>query len=122
MENFSDPLPLSSLYRRGQRRPLLACHGCWRRGVGRSLSGTLGIIVLGLSAVSGCIHPNIPSVRYGPAGPDLVTPDTVIPEAVTPDAAGGFFSPPAEEMEKPPEVPWPRFHPLPTRPVLGPPG
>lgn len=83
---------------------------------------------------TGCVHMNIPSVRYGedptplaatshgePAGLHCVDagrcgrfPGDHPPEGLSAGGVEGAPSPP------PPEVPWPRFHPLPTRPVYGP--
>jgi hypothetical protein len=81
-----------------------------RRGVARAGFVYASLAVLMSAPIAGCIHPNIPSVRHGADGS--------VP--VEPVQTDGFFTPPPENIEEPPEVPWPRFHPLPTRPVLGP--
>ncbi len=78
--------------------------------------------------LSGCIHPNIPSVRYGTAQGEVpVEACGQAPQRSFNLLASmqehGHFQPLEEEIEEEergkPEVPWPRFHPLPTRPVLG---
>jgi len=88
----------------------------------------------------GCVAMNIPSVRYddpddrgGPFGPQKKTdPETIamhMDGGQSWDASGpascvdcvdddSWDGAGAEHSEKPPEVPWPRFHPLPTRPVF----
>lgn len=86
----------------------------------------------------GCVHPNLPSARMGddlppleavlieegplqggyrlqectaPGTPRLPTCfDEAVPGAVTPHHGGAH--------SREPDVPWPRFHPLPTSPVL----
>jgi hypothetical protein len=79
---------------------------------------------------TGCMAFNVPSVRYddptdrgGLLGPQR----TLAPEEVDQVRNGASLSgchgcAADEELvvdeEAPPEVPWPRFHPLPTRPVF----
>lgn len=85
-------------------------------------------VMLACMASSGCIHPNIPSVRYGTAQGDV--PAELCEQApprsfnlIASMQERGHFQPLEENIEEEergkPEVPWPRFHPLPTRPVLG---
>lgn len=87
----------------------------------------------------GCVAMNIPSVRYedpddrgGFFGPHEKTDSGTMAmhgdggqawdasgsascvDCVDDGSLDGF----GEHSEKPPEIPWPRFHPLPTRPVF----
>ena len=94
-------------------------------------------------ALPGCGHLYIPSVRFGedptpltatshgePAGRSAVGayfcghPHADLPEDMLladPElAAAGSLPAHGDASPPPPEVPWPRFHPLPTRPVHGP--
>lgn len=92
-------------------------------------------IVLLPTLLGGCVALNIPSVRYddpedrgGLFGPHRKTDASAVPELT--DVSGladgrHACTSGSEDLEiadppKPPEVPWPRFHPLPTRPVFAP--
>src|SRR5687768_8679550 len=89
----------------------------------------------------GCVALNIPSVRYddpadrgGIFGPHRNTAVGSVADTVGGDSGGLGEAPQSaarcadeslEDIEeypppKTPEVPWPRFHPLPTRPVFSP--
>lgn len=109
----------------------------------------LGTSSLGLFFTVGCIHPNVPSVRYGdalypqnaPVGSGDIVGDLIQHSVIDPtiNPAVGHTNDPAmvgqeafcggeglladelgsHRQPDTPEAPWPRFHPLPTRPVLG---
>ncbi len=98
------------------------------------LSALLGIVV----PSGGCVALNIPSQRYddpsdrggifGPHRPrgqgtpvHPVQVDGALPsidDSYCPATDTSAWEEGVEEPEKTPEVPWPRFHPLPTRPVF----
>jgi hypothetical protein len=87
------------------------------------------ILLIVAFAPVGCVHPNIPSIRYGnepgPHGSPVILEESCVPETVVGQdpamlADGYLDSSCGGEVEQDvPEAPWPRFHPLPTRPVLG---
>ena len=101
----------------------------------------LGVVCLFPVLLSGCMALSIPSVRYhdpddrggllGPQRPASPTEVVVASEEQVFVEGGGELATcmscgdddcdggcEGSESEKPPEVPWPRFHPLPTRPVF----
>jgi hypothetical protein len=61
-----------------------------------------------MCATNGTPHPGI-AAQVGSGVMDGAMPMELDP------ITGGVHS----EPEKPPEVPWPRYHPVPTRPVFG---
>ncbi len=80
------------------------------------------ILCSGLVISSGCVALSIPSERYhdeadrgGMFGPQRGANAERNCESDLFTDADDF-----QESEKPAEVPWPRFHPLPTRPVFAP--
>lgn len=110
------------------------CYPIDRRPAAALLALGIGIVLLPTLS-GGCVALNIPSVRYddpgdrgGLFGPHRTTNGDANSEfgdvsTVTP--APGPQVCVSEDLEmdhapKPPEVPWPRFHPLPTRPVFAP--
>ncbi len=80
------------------------------------------LAVCTIMPLAGCVSLNVPSIRYddpadrgGPLGPWHTG------GAVLPGPSRGCTvadRPPAEEVANP-AVPWPKFHPVPTRPVFG---
>lgn len=107
-----------------------------------------GLLLVGLLTFTGCVNPNIPSVRQGalPFGADGLPPQhphafeatmshTGHDDSFSPRLPGGPVGLPPNDPHqvrtgaladhiydqgpaKQPDIPWPRFHPLPTRPVL----
>jgi hypothetical protein len=73
-----------------------------------SLMGFLAIPVM----LSGCVGPRLPSDRYveGQGSDEFHAGATCQTQQDGCDL---------EDEEPPKEVPWPRFHPIPTRPVFG---
>ena len=85
---------------------------------------------------AGCVALNIPSQRYfdpadhggafgawsndpgAAAGSQCAGGDCVIGQPLEVDPFDTSVDP--DGKPKPPEIPWPRFHPIPTRPVFGP--
>ena len=79
-------------------------------------------------AMSGCVHLNIPSERRGDSesfhasqhGGPVTSPMAAYPmDPLCDEGALIWQDPEAGHATEPAAVPWPRFHPLPTRPVLG---
>ena len=63
-------------------------------------------------ALVGCVGPRLPSDRYlqNEASAEFHAPETVSPRPGQCEL---------NEEEPPKEIPWPMFHPIPTRPVFG---
>lgn len=95
----------------------------------------LALILAGLNTVlGGCVAMNIPSVRYadssdrgGLLGPQRPAGSTTYASGGCDSSSCGAFTGDGDsvnghEVEEPPvpQIPWPRFHPLPTRPVFAP--
>jgi len=87
------------------------------------------VLVASLLPISGCVALNIPSQRFddpadsgGLLGPWHTDPLVHSLEQAEGCLDGGPLSNEPLLVEQAPEsdVPWPRFHPLPTRPVFGP--
>jgi len=120
-------------------------HHCYhqtrRSAFNKKLCFFLGFAWLFPVLLSGCMALSIPSVRYhdpedrggllGPQRPAnqaevvAVSGEQVVAESGgEPSNCTGCGDDDCDrgcegsESEKPPEVPWPRFHPLPTRPVF----
>lgn len=123
-------LPMFLCYQKTQRNSFL-----------KKLRYSLTVACLLPALLSGCVAMGIPSVRYH--DPEdrggLLGPQRPVNPAEVAEASGGQVivagsDVPASylgcndlggeggceggEPKKPPEVPWPRFHPLPTRPVF----
>jgi len=62
--------------------------------------------------LSGCVGPRLPSDRYVHSQ-DSDEFHKGLSIETQPESCD------LEDEEAPPEVPWPRFHPIPTRPVFG---
>ena len=107
----------------------------------KKLPYTVAFACLLPSLLSGCVALGIPSVRYhdpedrggllgpqrpansaevaGAPGEQVVVAGSDAPASCLGcNDLGGEGGCEGDEPEKPPEVPWPRFHPLPTRPVF----